>query len=152
MSNILRNNLYRGNISVTNSAFSFSMHHPLPLLAMQLLQESYDKSCWNCIGPALITRCVIQIANTTLIENIPQNDQINFTPMPRFLPVRYKKLFPDIPVKFQMWQKTFRKSSAVHFFSKETSMLVVEDNPQHNAYALLGPRYCPRSYYSDYNF
>ena len=142
----------RHQISVTNNAFCFSRHHPLPLLAMQLLQESYNQTCWNCIGPALITRCVIQIANTNLIENIPQNDQINFTPMARFRPVRFKKLFPDTPVKFQKWQKTFQKSSAIHFFSKATSKFVVEDDPQHNAYALLGPRYCPRSYYSDYNF
>ena len=137
---------------MTSNAFCFSRHHPLPLLAMQLLQESYNQTCWNCIGPALITRCVTQIANTTLIENIPQSAQINFTPMPRFLPVRYKTLFPDTPVKFQKWQKTFQKSSAIHFFSKLTSKLAVVDDPQYNAYALLGPRYCPRSYYSDHNF
>merc|ERR1719318_1696896 len=119
---------------------------------MELLQESYNPTCWICIGPTLLTRCVIQMANTTLMEDIPKNGQINFVPMQRFLPIRNKGVFPYTPVKFQTWQKTFMNSSAVHLFSHITQEFVVEDNPQHNAYALLGPRYCPTSYYSDNNF
>ena len=61
-------------------------------------------------------------------------------------------LFPEKQKTFEQWKKTFKDSSAVHFFSKETSDLAVYDNPQYSAYALLGPRYCPLAYYSNSSF
>jgi len=43
-----------GEITVTNNAFSFTRNHPLPLMAMKHVKESYDPSCWPCIGPKLL--------------------------------------------------------------------------------------------------
>ena len=48
-------------ISVTNNAFSLSAHHRLLELAMRRLQSNYDPTCWNCIGPKLLTSALIQV-------------------------------------------------------------------------------------------
>ena len=61
-------------------------------------------------------------------------------------------LFPIRPSSFANWEEMFKRSSAVHFFSKKTAGLGVLDDPRYNAYALLGPHYCPVSYYSVEHF
>ena len=63
-----------------------------------------------------------------------------------------RNLFPMRPSSFAHWEKMFKRSSAVHFFSKRTAGLRVVDDPRYNAYALLGPHYCPVSYYSVKSF
>ena len=147
-----RETFNRGLISVTNNALSFSKHHPLPLMAMNHLKQSYNPTCWNCIGPKLITSCVRKLARTKHVENIPESVEINFTPLKRIMTVHFLKvkeaLFPDKPKEFEEWKRLFEYSSAVHFFSKETSGLAVDDQPQNSAYALLGPRYCPVAWHS----
>ena len=151
-----RDTISTGLISVTNNAFSFSKHHPLPLMAMKHLKQSYNPDCWNCIGPKLITSCVRKLARTELVENIPESAQINFTPLNRIMTVHFLRvkqtLFPETPNSFSDWKRLFEYSSAVHFFSKTTSGLAVPDSPGYSAYALLGPRYCPLAYYSVASF
>ena len=151
-----RDTIDSGLISVTNNAFSFTKHHPLPLMAMNHLKQSYNPSCWNCIGPKLITSCVRKLARTKYVENIPESAQISFTPLRRIMTVHFLKvketLFPDKPKTFQQWEKLFAHSSAVHFFSKETSSLAVSEQPQHSAYGLLGPHYCPLAWHSASQF
>ena len=146
----------RGLISVTNNAFSFTKHHPLPLMAMNHLKQSYNPSCWSCIGPKLITSCVRRLARTKYVQNIAESSQIHFTPLKRIMTVHFLKvrqtLFPDKPKTFHQWEKLFAQSSAVHFFSKETSGLPVSDSPQYSAYALLAPRYCPLAWHSQRYF
>ena len=146
----------RGLISVTNNAFSFTKNHSLPLMAMNHLKQSYNPSCWACIGPKLITSCVRRLARTKYVQNIPESSNINFTPLKRIMTIHFLKvkqtLFPDKPKTFHQWEKLFAQSSSVHFFSKETSGLAVSDNPQHSAYALLAPRYCPLAWHSQTYF
>ena len=137
---------------VTNSAFSFSKHHRILSMAMYKLQRSYDPECWACIGPELITRCVQRISETNLIQQIPESAKINFIPKYRLMPLYWYELFPEKPTTFEEWKQAFKDSSAVHFFSHANVNLEVDDDPQYSAYALLGPRYCPLSYYSDKNF
>ena len=54
------------------------------------------------------------------------------------------------PISFLQWKKMFEKSSSVHIAGGARKYLstVVIDDPQYSVYALLGPRYCPLSYYS----
>ena len=63
-----------------------------------------------------------------------------------------KNLFPIKPSSFAHWERMFKRSNAVHFFSKRTADLKVVDDPRYNAYAVLGPHCCPVSYYSVENF
>ena len=149
---LIRSYIDKGIIYVTNSAFSFSKHHQLPWMAMQLLQKSYNPNCWECIGPSLISECIQKIANTALIKNIPESAQINFIEKSRLMPVKWSQLFPEKPTTFEEWKQAFKDSSAIHFFSHANVNMVVDDDPQYSAYALLGPRYCPRVYSSDKNF
>ena len=62
------------------------------------------------------------------------------------------KLFPMRPSSFRNWERMFHRASTVHFFSKRTNQFKVVDDPRYNAYALLGPRYCPTSYNSVKSF
>ena len=133
-----------------------SKHHPILSLAMKRLMQSYNPNCWTCIGPKLISESAQQVAGTDLVDKIPASANFNFVSMKTIMSVEWKKtlklLMPTKPVEFNTWRKLFAKSSAVHFFSHTTDPLTIYDNPQYSAYALLGPRYCPSSYYSTHNF
>ena len=119
----------RGKISVTNNAFSFSARHPVLEVAMLHLKEKYDPTCWNCIGPKLITAAVRKHSGARLVQNIPARADVVFVPLHRMMSVRstqvVKIMFPERPVPFTYWQNRFRRSSAVHFFSKNTFDLKV---------------------------
>ena len=127
-----------------------------PLMAMNHVKKSYDPSCWACIGPKLITKLAMKTTGTSRVENIPESSPIHFVPCKQIMSVHFLKvketLFPKTPKPFEYWRKLFQNSSSVHFFSKETSEIAVSDHPQFSAYALLGPRYCPVSYYSVKSF
>ena len=141
---------------MTNSAFTFTAFHPFLLMAMQDLQTGYDPACWACIGPSLLTGVARKITNVSMIHDIPAKADLNVTLMQRMMPVYWSRaedlLFPEQPVSFKSWMTMFENSSTVHFFGKMTAHLVVHDDPQYNAYALLGPRYCPNAYYSTTEF
>ena len=125
-------------------------------MAMKKVKQTYNPNCWICIGPQLLTDTARQLAGTKLVSQIPASADLHFVPMKTIMSVHFPQvnalLFPERPFSFQAWQKFFAQSSAVHFFSKTTSLLASPDDPRHSAYALLGPRYCPRSYYSTKNF
>ena len=83
--------------------------------------------------------------------------------------------WPNTPTPLSHWRKIFNNSSAVHFFSSGTTKLFsyffssahtsffnclpsgsaklkVPREPQYCAYALLGPHYCPLSYFGSPDF
>ena len=78
-----RETVTRGKISVTNNAFSFSARHPVLQVAMMHLKEKYDPSCWNCIGPKLITAAVRKHSGARLVQKIPAWAQVEFVPLHR---------------------------------------------------------------------
>ena len=90
------------------------------------------------------------------MSRIPAAAQFSFVSMATIMSVDFKRansmLFPERPARFSDWRVLFARSSAVHFFSKTTSGLACRDDPRYCAYALLGPRFCPASYYSNNNF
>ena len=84
--------------------------------------------------------------------------------------------WPSTPTPLSHWRKLFGNSSAVHFFSSGrtklfsyffffsssyklfnclpsgSAKLKVPREPQYCAYALLGPHYCPLSYFGSPDF
>lgn len=72
-----------GKISVTNNAFSLRAGHPVLELALVHLVKEYDPSCWNCIGPKLITSAVMRHTRARLVQNIPREADIQFVPLYR---------------------------------------------------------------------
>ena len=55
----------------------------------------------------------------------------------------------DKPISFLEWKKMFESSSSIHLAgSTRKRVWQLPDDPQYSVYALLGPRYCPLSYYS----
>ena len=141
---------------MTNSAFTFSKRHPYLQTAMEDLASYYKPECWSCIGPDLLTASAWKLTNTTIIKNIPASANMNVTLIQRMMPVYWtnaeKVFWQEKPVKFEVWRKLFENSSSIHFYSKMTSYLMVDDDPQYCAYALLGPQYCPSAYFSSNQF
>ena len=54
------------------------------------------------------------------------------------------------PVSFPRWKELLCNASSVHFAGavRSANTLLLSTEPQYSAYALLGPRYCPVSYFS----
>ena len=52
-----------------------------------------------------------------------------------------RNLFPMRPSSFGHWEKMFKRSSAVHFFSKRTAGLRVVDDPASAVHILKLERY-----------
>ena len=51
------------------------------------------------------------------------------------------------------WTETLKEASAIHFSSSGTSDLAVDkSDPLSSAYSLIGPHYCPLSFYSREEF
>jgi len=61
-------------------------------------------------------------------------------------------LFHENPKSFDWWENLFRNSTAVHFGNSVNGRVANIDDPQYSAYAVIGPHYCPLSYFSDQNF
>ena len=80
-----RNVVKRGKISVTNNAISLTPNHPLLLLAMEKLTKSYQPKCWDCIGPPLLTKSIMEFAGTRFVQNVPKSINIKLVPLFRFV-------------------------------------------------------------------
>ena len=143
-------------LSITNNALQMSKQHPLLRAALLRVKLSYNPTCWTCIGPKLVTKSAQTLAGTKDIRKIQQKANFSFVEMRRIMVVDWPEsksvLFPMKPSSFLRWKKLFANSSAVHFFSHTSNMIKVYDDPRYSAYALLGPHYCPISYYSTTNF
>ena len=154
-----------GKYGVTNNAFSFIHGHQFLFNVMNKLKESYNAKCWSCIGPGLFTQSLQNISEDTSIL-------VNVIPLERYncqykMKVIFELLFfrimgvkwqvsdriidsPD-PISFAEWKRIFAKASSVHFSGATRRVNLqwqLPDDPQYSAYALLGQRFCPLSYYS----
>ena len=112
------------------------------------METSYDPHCWNCIGPGLLTKTAKKMANVSFIEDINPSPILPVVPQNFIQPGWIDSYFSENPISFEAYQSMLSNASAVHFYNAMTSNILVEDDPQHFLYALLGPRYCPNSYYS----
>ena len=88
---VFRNVVKRGKISVTNNAISLTPNHPLLLLAMEKLTKSYQPKCWDCIGPPLLTKSIMEFAGTRFVQNVPKSIDIKLVPLFRFVAFYLKK-------------------------------------------------------------
>ena len=121
---------------------------------MKMFAESYKGLSRTEVGPMLLTRSVQKYFKTKSIEMI-KNESLTVLPMSAFYPIKWyekNKLWPKEPKSFDYWANLFQNSSMVHFYGSLTNKFIVEDDPSHEAYAVLGPKYCPLSYKSSKNF
>ena len=137
---------------LTNGALSFPCKHPFLKKALEYLESSYDPSCWTCIGPKLLTRVAQEMGNVSSTEELTPTPLLPVVPQHVLHPHHYDDAlalyFSKTPISFKTYQAMFTKSNAIHFYNALSKNISVEDDPQHFLYALLGPRYCPVSYYS----
>ena len=116
------------------------------------IAESFDPTCWTCVGGKLLTKTLRKLSNSTLIKDIPKSADLTIAPQRTFMPVHWSqvsnKLWPVEPLSFEKWKRMFENSSAIHTNNQMTKDIVVIDDPQYCAYALLGPKLCPLAYFS----
>ena len=117
------------------------------------MEEHYDPYCWTCAGPTHLTNIAQKLWNVTSMNQITPSSEFPAVPLESIQPNhQYDKVpgwyFSATPVTFESWRHMLENASALHFFNQITKNFKVEDDPSHFLYALLGPKYCPNSYYS----
>ena len=55
---------------LTNNALSFPAEHPFLQLALEKMVKSYNKNCWTCIGPSLMTKTLFEFAGIDDVNNV----------------------------------------------------------------------------------
>ena len=139
---------------LANGEFHFKRKHPLLLLTMLGLNKTYRGEYRNEVGPLLITQATKMLYKVTDVATL-QTRQITVMPPSFFYPAKsfeVGSLWQEKPVAFSHWFRFLENSKMVHFYGSQTNMIVVERNPSHELYAVIGPRYCPVSYWSSSHF
>ena len=139
---------------LANGDFHFKRKHPLLLFTMQGLAKIYRGKKRTEVGPLLITQATRMLYKVTDVGTL-QTSQITVMPPSFFYPAKsfeVGSLWTEKPMAFSDWFLFLENSTMVHFYGSQTNKLVVERNPSHELYALLGPRYCPVSYWSSTHF
>ena len=139
---------------LANGEFHFKRSHRLLLHTMKLLDKVYKGERRIEIGPLLITRAVKTLYNVSQVGGLRARD-ITVMPPVFFYPAKsyqVKTLWHEKQRKFSEWSKFLENSVQVHFYGSQTNQIVVEKNPSHELYAVIGPRYCPVSFWSSEHF
>ena len=139
---------------LANGEFHFKRKHPLLLLTMQGLNTTYRGEHRNEVGPLLITQAAKMLYKVRDVGSL-QSSQITVMPPSFFYPAKSYEvgsLWREKPMAFADWFRFLQNSVMVHFYGSQTNQLVVERNPGHELYAVIGPRYCPVSYWSSTHF
>ena len=135
---------------LANGEFQFEGKHQILWQTMQAFTELFTGNNREEVGPMLITRTIKEHFHIEFVETI-NSETLTVLPVQAFYPVEWfeiSKFWPVEPKSFKHWATLFENSSMVHFYGSQTNVLVVERDPSHEAYAVLGPRYCPISYWS----
>ena len=135
---------------LANGEFQFEEKHPLLWETMKMFTKVFTGNTRVEVGPMLITKTVNNYFHIKDIEPL-KNKILTVLPIETFYPVKafeINHLWPERPKSFQDWAKLFENSSMVHFYASQTNSWVVERDPSHEAYAVIGSRYCPTSFWS----
>ena len=139
---------------LNNGVFHFEAKHQILLQTMKMFTRVFTGSRRGEVGPMLITKTVKEYFQLENIERL-KTKTLEVTPIETFHPIKAFdaiQLWSIQPKSFAQWFTLFKNSSMVHFYASQTNKWFVERDPSHEAYAVLGPRYCPTSYWSAENF
>ena len=96
----------------------------------------------------------MNVYNISSVQNFTTPD-LTVLPSQKFFPatsMQLGKLWTESSKSVADWTEMFQDSVMVHFYSAQTQGWVVQRNPRHEAYAALGPIFCPTAYWSTPNF
>jgi len=139
---------------LANGEFQFKGNHQILWETMEAFSKEFTGKKRVEVGPMLITRTIKNHFQVEFVETI-KSETLTVLPVQEFYPIKsFEKdqFWPVEPKSFKYWAKLFENSSMVHFYGSKTNVLVIERDPSHEAYAVLGPRYCPISYWSSDRF
>jgi len=139
---------------LANGEFQFEKKHPVLWEAMTSGAKSFTGTNRVEIGPPLLTQAVATLYDNWDMKSV-KNENILILPLNTFYPVEWFNtgaLWPSYPMGCSDWSRLFENSSQVHFFGSQTDNAIVDHDPSHQAYAALGPKYCPVSIWSSETF
>ena len=96
----------------------------------------------------------MEVYNISTVHNFITSD-LTILPAQKFFPataIQIKKLWTETAKSAEEWLEMIQDSVMVHFYSAQTQGWVVQRNPHHEAYAALGPVFCPTAYWSTPDF
>ncbi|XP_063227602.1 uncharacterized protein LOC134533838 isoform X2 [Bacillus rossius redtenbacheri] len=135
---------------IANGAISFSaegLGHAVVGRCLKELETHFDGNIWSHNGPALITKIVSMLCNTTLVEEMTRERCWGFTvhPPALFYPFRYESWWlmfdeysSDAFMAFVLKNSTY----AVHAWNKLSHARNVRADSR-QPFALLARRFCP---------
>ena len=139
---------------LANGEFHLQRNHRLLLHTMNLLARQYRGELRVEVGPRLITEAVKTVYNVSQVGGLHSAD-LTVMPPNFFYPAKsyeVRSLWQENPKSFSFWSDFLANSSMVHFYGSQSNEIVVQKNPSHELYAVIGPRYCPISYWSSKHF
>ena len=96
----------------------------------------------------------MNVYNISSVQNFTTSD-LTILPSQKFFPatsMQLGKLWTESAKSVADWTEMFQDSVMVHFYSAQTQGWLVQRNPHHEAYAALGPLFCPTAYWSTADF
>ena len=143
---------------IQNAFISLDKGHRLSLEIMKNMGEKFtNKSGRAAIGPLLTTKTIRDLYNVRNLTGFKSND-LTVLPTFNFFPIGAGKAPTNLWIRTRTglsesdWNKLFECSYGVHFYSYLTRQTPVRRDPSHEAYAFLGPKHCPLSYWSTSDF
>ena len=145
---------------IPNGVFQFSKNHELLLHYMNNINSTFSGQVFNEIGPPLLTETFKSFFNISHVEHF-FNVNASVLPSHFFFPAKSYQVFDGKSegllwtrnmMSSDDWKQWLKYSYMIHFYSSQSSDIIVQDDINHEAYAYVAPRYCPISYQSSKNF
>ena len=165
----VRNTIGQEDWYTPSGEFHFEQGHDVMKESMNLVSETYNGTSRIEVGPVLgkiqantqnidqhntfpVTRAILNVYKAKTIKDVIQKvdkKDITIEKTEFFYPIDAgvaAKLF-KAPEKGKTWSSIFDSAHMAHFYGHQTAFKRVRRDVKTEAYAYLGPKYCPVAYW-----
>lgn len=141
---------------IQNAYTALEKGHPVTLKLIENLANKYTRNVSRFeTGPLLITRTVQEVYQQSF-KKLQPSPEFSLLPTYFLYPIGANRARQDLwrnePISSKDWDRLFECSYAVHFYNYLSEKWPVKRLPNREAYAYLGEKFCPLSYWSAQNF
>jgi len=140
---------------VSNSAFKIERQHRLLWHNMENIKKIYTGADErNEIGPKIMSLSVMELYNLTYLnmnltelvfKDLTLMNHIKLHPLPSN---RVADMWSEEELPEDYWENFLKDSLQLHTSSSHTNVFLVQGDQRHEAYAYIGPKFCPVAYKS----
>lgn len=148
----VRNTIGQEDWYTPSGEFHFEQGHDVMKESMNLVSETYNGTSRIEVGPVLVTRAILNVYKAKTIKDVIKKvdkKDITIEKTEFFYPIDAgvaAKLF-KAPEKGKTWSSIFDSAHMAHFYGHQTAFKRVRRDVKTEAYAYLGPKYCPVAYW-----